>query len=288
MNCDPKLVEVMAFPAASGVLRSVVAEGNRSGDVPDFETGAYGRTKDGRKNCCNCNEKPPKRAVFDHFSPKPKSWKSFISKYFNGIWKEMAERVGFEPTVRGKPYTRFPSALLKPLGHLSGGFGGGGIRTHVPGSSPDNPISSRARYDHFGTPPHSGSPPLQRRWETKSSCGFRVSGRRRSVRRVRKVRPSPTGRTAPARHGRPRQVQGASDHKRGHAAGGERWYSLAVSQCQVSGPVQRSPRTMSGPEGSSIKRTRTCAAGNPRPVPKQPNHLNPMSVPQDFPGDRLP
>ena len=31
--------------------------------------------------------------------------------------------------------------------------GGGGIRTHVPGSSPDNPISSRARYDHFGTPP---------------------------------------------------------------------------------------------------------------------------------------
>lgn len=31
--------------------------------------------------------------------------------------------------------------------------GGGGIRTHVPGSSPDNPISSRARYVHFGTPP---------------------------------------------------------------------------------------------------------------------------------------
>ena len=32
-------------------------------------------------------------------------------------------------------------------------FGGGGIRTHVPSSSPDNPISSRARYVHFGTPP---------------------------------------------------------------------------------------------------------------------------------------
>ena len=31
----------------------------------------------------------------------------------------MAERVGFEPTVRHSPHTRFPSVLLKPLGHLS-------------------------------------------------------------------------------------------------------------------------------------------------------------------------
>jgi hypothetical protein len=30
--------------------------------------------------------------------------------------------------------------------------GGGGIRTHVP-ELPDHPISSRRRYDHFGTPP---------------------------------------------------------------------------------------------------------------------------------------
>ena len=32
----------------------------------------------------------------------------------------MAERGGFEPPVRFA-YTRFPSVLLKPLGHLSGG-----------------------------------------------------------------------------------------------------------------------------------------------------------------------
>jgi hypothetical protein len=31
----------------------------------------------------------------------------------------MAERVGFEPTVRVETHTRFPSVLLKPLGHLS-------------------------------------------------------------------------------------------------------------------------------------------------------------------------
>ena len=31
--------------------------------------------------------------------------------------------------------------------------GEGGIRTHVPGYSPDKSISSRPRYDHFGTSP---------------------------------------------------------------------------------------------------------------------------------------
>jgi hypothetical protein len=31
----------------------------------------------------------------------------------------MAERVGFEPTVRDEPYTCFPSKRLRPLGHLS-------------------------------------------------------------------------------------------------------------------------------------------------------------------------
>ena len=31
----------------------------------------------------------------------------------------MAERAGFEPAVRLKPYARFPSVYLKPLGHLS-------------------------------------------------------------------------------------------------------------------------------------------------------------------------
>jgi len=47
--------------------------------------------------------------------------------------------------------------------------------------------------------------------------------------------------------------------------GFEKCYSGLRSQCQVSGPVQRPPRTMSGPEGSSIKRTRTGAAGHPEP-----------------------
>ena len=50
-------------------------------------------------------------------------------------------------------YTRFPVVPLRPLGHLSGSAGGGGgIRTHVGARTP-NSISSRARYDHFGTPP---------------------------------------------------------------------------------------------------------------------------------------
>jgi hypothetical protein len=31
----------------------------------------------------------------------------------------MAEREGFEPSIRCDPYTRFPSVLLQPLGHLS-------------------------------------------------------------------------------------------------------------------------------------------------------------------------
>ena len=31
----------------------------------------------------------------------------------------MAEREGFEPSVKLAPYTRFPSVRLKPLGHLS-------------------------------------------------------------------------------------------------------------------------------------------------------------------------
>ena len=34
----------------------------------------------------------------------------------------MAEREGFEPSVRYTPYTRFPGVHLKPLGHLSDQF----------------------------------------------------------------------------------------------------------------------------------------------------------------------
>ncbi len=35
----------------------------------------------------------------------------------------LAEREGFEPSVRCSPYTRFPGVHLKPLGHLSVKFG---------------------------------------------------------------------------------------------------------------------------------------------------------------------
>ena len=35
----------------------------------------------------------------------------------------LAERVGFEPTVRFDTYTCFPSKRLRPLGHLSGWVG---------------------------------------------------------------------------------------------------------------------------------------------------------------------
>ncbi len=34
----------------------------------------------------------------------------------------MAEREGFEPSIRNSPYTRFPGVRLKPLGHLSKTF----------------------------------------------------------------------------------------------------------------------------------------------------------------------
>ena len=32
---------------------------------------------------------------------------------------DLAEREGFEPSVRFEPYARFPGVYLKPLGHLS-------------------------------------------------------------------------------------------------------------------------------------------------------------------------
>ena len=36
-----------------------------------------------------------------------------------GVHFRLAEREGFEPSVRFEPYTRFPGVHLKPLGHLS-------------------------------------------------------------------------------------------------------------------------------------------------------------------------
>ena len=38
---------------------------------------------------------------------------------FSGGQIEMAEKAGFEPAVRYKPYTRFPGVHLQPLGHFS-------------------------------------------------------------------------------------------------------------------------------------------------------------------------
>lgn len=51
-------------------------------------------------------------------------------KYMGNIWATsinrlliykiiLAEKAGFEPAVRYKPYTRFPGVHLRPLGHFS-------------------------------------------------------------------------------------------------------------------------------------------------------------------------
>ena len=81
----------------------------------------------------------------------------------------LAEREGFEPSVHllgvHTISSRAPSAssgispqdfsrniLVAVFVALNYG-GEGGIRTHVPCSSQDKSISSRPRYDHFGTSP---------------------------------------------------------------------------------------------------------------------------------------
>ena len=123
--------------------------------------------KGSRDGACENGTPTPRRSVSANQSPSPEH------RQAPGIWAENGDEIhkkrsnirdirawrrGRDSNPRyGSPYTRFPSVLLKPLGHLSPGrFGGGGIRTHVPGSSPGNPISSRARYVHFGTPPQVG------------------------------------------------------------------------------------------------------------------------------------
>ena len=52
-----------------------------------------------------------------------------------------------------RPHTPHPQNKKGPERQALFYFGGeGGIRTHVP-ELPDHPISSRRRYDHFGTSP---------------------------------------------------------------------------------------------------------------------------------------
>jgi hypothetical protein len=61
------------------------------------------------------------------------------------------------PTTRPAPFPKTPSIQYKKIRQESSITfcgGEGGIRTHVPCSSQDNSISSRARYGHFGTSPH--------------------------------------------------------------------------------------------------------------------------------------
>ena len=60
-----------------------------------------------------------------------------------------AERVGFEPTRRVTPPTRFPVALLKPLGHLSGAPKGIGSQLR---RAEKNSVS-RAAHSSSNTPP---------------------------------------------------------------------------------------------------------------------------------------
>src|SRR6476469_3406857 len=55
-----------------------------------------------------------------------------------------AERAGFEPATHLSARTRFPVALLRPLGHLSvQGSGEGGIRTLDGGIHPHNALAGR-------------------------------------------------------------------------------------------------------------------------------------------------
>src|SRR5258706_6375575 len=44
---------------------------------------------------------------------------SVVALIYSPLTIFLAERVGFEPTVRLSPYTRFPGVRLKPLIHLS-------------------------------------------------------------------------------------------------------------------------------------------------------------------------
>src|SRR6476646_9940026 len=56
----------------------------------------------------------------------------------------VTERAGFEPATHLSARTRFPVALLRPLGHLSvQGSGEGGIRTLDGGIHPHNALAGR-------------------------------------------------------------------------------------------------------------------------------------------------
>jgi hypothetical protein len=69
------------------------------------------------------------------------------------------ERAGFEPAVPLAKYTRFPSVLLKPLGHLSNG---GHVDSAPDTQSADAAIRTATGYDHC-TPCQATLPPdLQR------------------------------------------------------------------------------------------------------------------------------
>ena len=63
---------------------------------------------------------PEVNLVWSHYGHKDEKLACRILILGNLFY--MAERAGFEPAVR-KTHTRFPSVLLKPLGHLSGRFG---------------------------------------------------------------------------------------------------------------------------------------------------------------------
>ena len=58
--------------------------------------------------------------------------------------------------VKGETFEKLISERFHPITYKEGKCGGeGGIRTHVPRYSRDKSISSRPRYDHFGTSPES-------------------------------------------------------------------------------------------------------------------------------------
>ena len=101
----------------------------------------------------------------------------------HGFPRAKAERAGFEPATHLSARTRFPVALLRPLGHLSVLRGGeGGIRTLDGGIHPHNALAGRRLQPlgHFSAGPRriAGAPEARK-------PGIRPSGdlsRRTTVR----------------------------------------------------------------------------------------------------------
>jgi hypothetical protein len=64
----------------------------------------------------------------------------------------LSEQISAEPGLKISQFLREKSTRIDQVRNPRLNGGEGEIRTHVP-ELPDHPISSRRRYDHFGTSP---------------------------------------------------------------------------------------------------------------------------------------